>query len=72
MKITYDSIANAAYIYLSATGEKIERTYTCDPVEIDGLIALDFDARGRLVGIEVLDASRKLPETVLKAAEIIG
>ncbi len=73
MKITYDPSADAAYIYLTPAVDQgqVDRTYACDPVEVGGQINLDFDALGRLLGIEVLDASRKLPELLLKAAEII-
>ena len=44
-------------------------TYGCDPSDVDGMIHLDFDSDGRLVGIEVLDASSKLPPEVLLQAE---
>jgi uncharacterized protein YuzE len=33
------------------------------------MINLDFDDQGRLIGIEVLDASSKLPKQLLSAAE---
>ena len=45
------------------------RTYPCDPIDVDGMINLDFDEQGRLIGIEVLAASSKLPEYLLKSAE---
>jgi len=35
--------------------------YACDPLAVNGQINLDFDANGVLVGIEVLNASHKLP-----------
>lgn len=67
MKITYDSEADAAYIYLAPIEPGgVAKTYACDPGEVGGTINLDFDADGRLLGIEVLDASGKLPESVLK------
>lgn len=44
-------------------------TYGCDPSDVDGMIHLDLDSDGRLVGIEVLDASSKLPPEVLLQAE---
>ncbi len=44
-------------------------TYSCDPAEVDGLTNLDFDASGRLLGVEVLDASRKLAAELLSQAE---
>jgi uncharacterized protein YuzE len=70
MKITYDREANAAYIYLVPIANGgVAQTYPCDPVEVNGMINLDFDREGRLLGIEVLDASHKLPKAVLDAAQ---
>jgi uncharacterized protein YuzE len=68
MKITYDNSANAAYIYLAdeIPPGGVAKTYCCDPGEVKGMINLDFDADGRLVGIEILDASTRLPEVVLR------
>jgi uncharacterized protein YuzE len=43
--------------------------YPCDPVDVGGMINLDFDGDGRLVGVEVLAASSKLPQYLLDAAE---
>ena len=73
LKVTYDEVANAAYIYLSpgAEGTRVARTYPCDPIKVDGMINLDFDAAGRLVGVEVLAARTKLPPELLTAAEDI-
>jgi uncharacterized protein YuzE len=71
MKISYDPSTDAAYVYLVSTIEPggVSTTYCCDPLKINGQIHLDFDASGRLVGIEVLGASRKLPADLLKQAE---
>lgn len=67
MKITYDQSTDAAYIYLidEIKPGGVAKTYCCDPQEVDGQIHLDFDAGGRLIGIEVLDASRRLPSVLL-------
>lgn len=67
MKIEYDREVDAAYIYIAdSVGDgSVARTYACDPSEIDGQINLDFDADGRLLGIEVLDASSFLPSALL-------
>ncbi len=69
MKITYDRSIDAAYILL---GDEIgiggvAKTYSCDPSEINGEINLDFDLAGQLVGIEVQDASKRLPLNFLSA-----
>ena len=52
MQITYDKEADALYIKLLA-GE-----YQCRVVRLTDDISLDFAAGERLVGIEVLGASR--------------
>ena len=73
MKITYDRSADAAYIYLKeADPEDFGHTYPCDPIAVSGQINLDFDKNKRLIGIEILDAGKKLPEELLGIAEIIG
>jgi uncharacterized protein YuzE len=71
MKITYDPQVNAAYIQLidSIGAGGVDFTYGCDPTEVGGMIHLDFDAGGRLVGIEVLGASEMLPAELLSLAE---
>jgi uncharacterized protein YuzE len=70
MKFTYDTAVDAAYIALQDRVEAgaVAFTYACDPQEVHGQIHLDFDERGRLLGIEVLGASRMLPAELLKAA----
>ncbi|WP_423181220.1 DUF2283 domain-containing protein [Arthrobacter sp. NyZ413] len=71
MKIKFDSEADAAYIYLAdeIRAGGVARTYLCDPVEVRGMINLDFVANGRLIGIEIMDASRMLTEDVLDEAK---
>lgn len=69
MRITYDKSVDAAYIYLMDGIEAggVAHTYCCDPTEVNGQIHLDFDKRGRLVGIEVLTASKLLPEAAISS-----
>lgn len=52
MKIEYDSARDLLYIWLGVPGERAAATETVRP----GVHA-DFDRDGRLIGIEVLDAS---------------
>ena len=52
MRIVYDKEADAMYIRL------LEGEYECRVVRLTDEIALDFAAGEKLVGIEVLDASR--------------
>jgi uncharacterized protein YuzE len=61
--LTLDSQADAAYLYL-AEGPLVARTI---PV-VDALpwmVNLDLDSDGKLVGIEILDASARLPRELL-------
>jgi uncharacterized protein YuzE len=71
VRVTYDRTADAAYMYFTDPQVSVRsaRTYPCDPIDVDGMINLDFDEQGRLIGIEVLAATSKLPEYVLQAAE---
>lgn len=59
MRITYDREVDALYIRL------LEGQYQCRVVRLTDDIALDFAAGEKLVGIEVLGASRlfEKPET---------
>lgn len=62
MKIEFDKDADAAYIYLK---EKIEDGEVARTISINENITLDFDSSNKLLGIEVLNASKnlaKLPE----------
>ena len=66
MKLTYDAEADAAYLYLTA-GAKPGQAAKTWPGEgcADG-VNLDFDAKGRLLGIEILEASRRLAPELLR------
>ena len=68
MKVTYDPVADAMYIYFS---DKKKSTRT-EEVSDDFLV--DY-AGSEMIGIEILDASRKLPKRnleSLKPASFIG
>ena len=73
MRAEFDRSSNAAYIYLQESigqGEAVLQ-HEVDEPHTRGMIVLDFDKKGRLIGIEVLDATRALPEAVLRGAERI-
>ena len=53
MKITYDKIANAAYMTLRRG--KVAKT-----VEMSDSVIVDLDKKGHILGIEMLDASSQL------------
>lgn len=76
MKITFDKSANAAYVYLNKSNSAqwgiVKNTVIVDPKETGGMINLDFNDKGQLVGIEIMDADRFLSKDVLDQAEIIG
>ena len=71
LKITYDPECNMAYVYLKypvEDGESVSREHV--HTQKNGEYVLDFDADGRLLGVEVFNASRRLPEKALAEAEI--
>ncbi len=53
MRIEYDKDADALYIQL-------REAYVEDNVDIEEAITVDLDENRHVVGIEILDASRKL------------
>ncbi len=59
MKIEYDSTRDLLYIWFGLPGQKAAKTETVTP----GVHA-DFDRQGRLIGLEVLDASEVLQHKV--------
>ncbi len=68
MKLTHDSSADAAYLYLNddiAPGA-VAHTHRCDVANLKGMINLDFDSEGRLLGIEVIGARHCLPRELLR------
>jgi uncharacterized protein YuzE len=62
--MTYDPEADAAYIYLGRG--KIEGTEEAGP------FVYDVDAEGRVIGIEILDASQVLAPGDWKKARLPG
>jgi len=73
MRVEYDPTVDAAYLYLVEQEDvSVASTHLCNPVEVGFELALDFDANGRLVGIEVHAASKHLPKEILDSAKILG
>jgi uncharacterized protein YuzE len=72
VRITYDPAANAVYIHLTADPLTPGRTsIPADPPEgVQAFIVLDWKD-DRLLGIEILDATRHLHDDLLQAAEIL-
>ena len=65
MKIEYDQQADAMYIRLRA-GKVIESE------EVRPGVVLDFDAKGQVLGIEMLDVSQRTDNPRELAMELIG
>ncbi len=59
MKITYDKIADAAYMVLRKG--KVSKT-----VEMSSNVIIDLDKKGNLLGIEMLEASSQLSKQSIK------
>lgn len=70
-RVTYDSEADAAYVYLVGeirAGEAV-RTVSVAPDEIGGMVNIDLDIDGRILGIEILDARSLMRPDVLPDAQ---
>jgi uncharacterized protein YuzE len=67
MYVEYDDEADAAFIWLIPRPD--DGTFVVDgelwPAELGGKIGLLFDIEKKLVGLEVLGASSRLPKVVL-------
>jgi uncharacterized protein YuzE len=55
MKITYDKMADALYIYLRKG--KVAKTK-----KVTNRFLIDVDKKGNVLGIEILEASRQIPK----------
>ncbi|MEH0846184.1 DUF2283 domain-containing protein [Micromonospora sp. CPCC 205711] len=64
---TYDSDADAAYIYLDhpIPTAGVQRMVPVDADE--GMYNLDLNPEGHVVGLEILDAGKRLPPMLLRA-----
>jgi len=57
MKFEYDHIRDLLYIYFGKPGTNVAKTLTVAPG-----IHIDIDKNGKLLGIEILDASEVIGE----------
>jgi uncharacterized protein YuzE len=53
MRIEYDKVADALYIQL-------REAYVDDNIDVEEGISIDLDEKRHIIGIEVLDASKKM------------
>jgi uncharacterized protein YuzE len=67
VRVAYEPQVGVAYVYLvdPARGGGSKRCETA----LDGNVVFDLDARGRILGIEILDTSALLREETLAEAE---
>ena len=65
MKLEYDKNVDAAYIYFKYPIEDGEVENT---IELNENIILDFDASGKLLGVEILNASKILGKKTIQEA----
>ncbi|MFD0000621.1 DUF2283 domain-containing protein [Nocardia sp. NPDC127526] len=66
-RVTYDPVADAAYIYLTQEIPPggVTKMVPVDPIAIGGMVNLDLNAEGVIIGIEVLGARAKLDPDLL-------
>lgn len=73
MRVTHDVEADAAYLYLvdEINRGEVATSRVAGIALENAALTVDFDANGRVLGIEVLGASRVLrPETIQDAEDI--
>ena len=61
VRLNYDPEADAAYLRFS------DQT-VAESDEVSPGVVIDYDGEGRMVGMEVLNARRHLPDDLLRAA----
>jgi uncharacterized protein YuzE len=72
LRVTFDRSADCAFIYLreiEAGGVATACNVECD--EAMGDVVVNLDREGRIIGIEIIGATRGLPAAVLESAERI-
>lgn len=71
-RFTIDPSVDAAYVPVApaiSTGEAVENVVIERPA---GTIVLDFDAQGRLLGVEILGASALLTPLTIADSEMLA
>ena len=66
IKFEYDKEVDAAYIYIKYPVKDGEAVRT---IELNDNIRIDFDRSGKLLGVEILDASKVMNKGVLVEAQ---
>ncbi|MDP3917000.1 MAG: DUF2283 domain-containing protein [Nanoarchaeota archaeon] len=68
MRFEYDKEADAGYIYIEYPIKDGEAKKT---IQLNENIILDFDAKDKLLGVEILNASKVIDKKVILEAEAI-
>lgn len=68
MRIVYDKDADAAYVYFK---DKIRKGEVKKTISMNESINLDFDAKKKLIGIEILSASSVIPKQSVAAMQLV-
>ena len=63
MKITFDPQADALYI-------QFQKNHAAKTIKVRDGILIDIDAAGHLFGIEILDASHRIPKKNIGRVDI--
>ncbi len=63
MNIEFDKEADAAYIYF----KEIENGEVAETITLNDSVNVDLDKNGKVLGIEILDASEHLPSSSFKS-----
>lgn len=66
MKLEYDEDVDVAYIYFE---HPIKAGESAKTIQLNDNIILDFDKKGKLLGVEILCASKILNKRVLVEAK---
>lgn len=66
--MTYDSEADVAYLYF----KEIAKGEVTQTISLNESINIDLDKYGKTLGIEILEASKNLPQNTIKFAKIIN
>ncbi|HMJ97475.1 MAG TPA: DUF2283 domain-containing protein [Thermoleophilaceae bacterium] len=66
MEFNYDPEANMAYLQLARVRPRsVANTVVIEDADLPGDLAVDLDAKGHILGIEIFDARRSLDPTML-------
>ena len=69
MKLKYDKEADVAYLYLKYPIKDGEAKKT---VEVNENVFIDYDASGKLLGVEILNAKKVLNKKIIQEAMAIS